>query len=287
MTRIILLFCFALFSISSFSQVEDTNKNLSDNALPTLLPAKKQKGSLYLLWGYTRCAYSKSNIHFVDNSNDYHPATGRYNQYDFTIYDAKATDRSDFNLIKDVVNITVPQFVCRVGYYLNNKKDFAIEINYDHAKYVVNNYQTVRVKGTFNGNYVDKDTIMDPDNFLHFEHTDGANFWMFNFVKRWKLYEPSKLFNVGFVVKPGAGFVYPRTDVTLFGERLNNKWHIAGWIVGVESGLRIEFLKHGIIEFVGKGSFADYTHVLVLGKSGKANHHFFTGQLSLTIGASF
>jgi hypothetical protein len=277
--KLIVFSIYSFFSLFSFSQTETTIQ-------PVSKPLKQ--GNIYLMFGYTRCAYSKSNIHFVDHSNTYYPETGKYHDYDFTIYDAKANDRPDFDKIKDVINITIPQFVFRVGYYFNNKKDFGIELNYDHAKYVVNNYQTVRVKGTFNGNYVDKDTIMDPKNFLHFEHTDGANFWMINFLKRWKLYEPSKNFNLGFVVKPGGGIVYPRTDVTMMGTRLNNKWHIAGWIVGLESGFRVEFLKNGVFEFMGKGSFADYTNVLVLGKgNGKANHHFFTGQLTMTIGAMF
>jgi hypothetical protein len=249
---------------------------------------KLRKGSFYVMFGYTRCTYSKSDIHFVDHSNTYYPETGKYHDYDFTIYNATAKDRPDFDKIKDVINITIPQFVVRGGYYFNNKKDFGIEINYDHAKYVVTDYQTVRIKGNFNGNYIDKDTILDPTNLLHFEHTDGANFWMLNFIKRWKLYQPSKNFNIGFVVKPGGGIVYPRTDVTMLGTRLNNKWHIAGWMAGLESGFRIEFLKHGVFEFMGKGSYADYRNVLVLGRgNGKANHHFFTGQLTMTLGAIF
>jgi hypothetical protein len=274
------LFCFLLSTAFSLAQTEAITTNT--------LSSKKKKGSFYLMWGYTRAWYSKSDLHFTNNSNKYYEETGRYHDYDFTVYDAKAKDRPDFDAIKDVANITIPQFVVHAGYYFNNKKDFGIEINYDHTKYVVTNYQKVRVKGTFNGNYVDKDTILDPDNFLHFEHTDGANFWMINFIKRWKLYEPSKKFNVGYVVKPGAGIVYPRTDVTMFGTRLNNDWHIAGWIVGLESGLRIEFLKNGVFEFVGKGVYADYAKSLVLGKgNGKAKHHFFAGQLTMTLGASF
>ena len=54
------------------------------------LSSKKQKGNFYFLWGYTRCKYSKSTIHFVDHSNKYYPETGRYHDYDFTIYDAQA-----------------------------------------------------------------------------------------------------------------------------------------------------------------------------------------------------
>ena len=275
----ILALIFSL-SFASFSQTDTTSQSVSKK--------KKKKGSIYLMWGYTRCAYSKSDIHFVDRSNTFYPATGQYHDYDFTIYDAQAKDRPDFDAIKDVVNITIPQFVVHAGYYFNNKKDIGFEISYDHSKYVVTDYQKVRIKGTFNGTYVDKDTILNPNNLLHFEHTDGANFWMGNFLKRWKLYEPSKNLNIGVVVKPGAGIVYPRTDVTMLGTRLNNKWHIAGWIVGLESGIRVEFLKHGVFEFMGKASYADYRQVLVLGKgNGKANHHFFTGQLTMTLGGYF
>ncbi len=274
---------FILFLFISITSVAQE----SEPKVGTLV-APKQKGSFYFSWGYTRCAFSKSDIHIKNNSNTYYPETGRTHNYDFTVYDAKATDRPDFNAIPDVINITIPQFVARIGYYFNNKQDLGIEINYDHAKYVVNDYQNVRVKGTFNGNYVDTDTILDPTNFLHFEHTDGANFLMVNLLKRWKFYEPSKKFNIGLVGKPGAGIVIPRTDVTMYGTRLNNNWHIAGWIVGLEGGVRMEFLKYGVFEFTGKGAFANYTKSLVLGKgNGQANHHFFVGQLTATIGACF
>lgn len=280
MTRFSILLLLLLSQLAGLAQTEA--------AATSTVSSSKRKGKFYLMWGYTKCAFSKSTIHFSNHSNTYYPETGRYHDYDFTVYNAVAHDRPDFDKIKDVVNITIPQFVGRVGYYFNNKQDIGIEINYDHAKYVVDDYQKVRVKGTFNGVYTDKDTILDPRNFVHFEHTDGANFWMLNFVKRWKLYNPSKRFNVGLVAKPGVGIVFPRTDVTIYGTRLNNKWHVAGWIVGVEGGVRAEFLRYGVFEFMGKGSFADYTTCLVLGKgNGKARHHFFTGQLTMTLGVMF
>lgn len=262
------LFLFVGIFFSSFSQTDSL---------------KKKNKQWYFSWGYTRAKYSKSTLHFQNNSNKYNEFTGKNDNYDFTVYDAVAHDRPDFDQIYDVINITIPQFVTRLGYSFNNK--WGIEINYDHTKYVVNDYQKVRVKGQVNNNYFDQDTILDPSNFLHFEHTDGANFWMVNAVRRISLFKPNKNFEASWVLKPGAGIVFPRTDVTLFGERLNNNWHVAGWIVGFESGLRMEFFKYGFFEFVGKGSFADYTACLVLGKgNGKARHHFFTGQLTATIG---
>lgn len=269
-TAILLL---VIVSFNSYSQKDSLNSN-------------RKKGSFYFVWGYTRAWYSKSDIHISDHSGKIrNNNTGVPTDYDFTVYNASASDRPDFRGIVDVVNITIPQFIAHAGYYFNNKQDIGIEINYDHAKYVVNDYQKVHVKGTFNGNSVDKDTVLDPKNFLHFEHTDGANFWIVNFLKRWKFYNPSKMLHIGWVAKAGPGIVYPRTDVTIFGERLNNNWHLAGWIVGLETGLRVEFLKYGVFEFTGKGSYANYMKVLVLGKgNGKANHTFFTGQLSATIG---
>ncbi|MBA2612325.1 MAG: hypothetical protein H0U95_10165 [Bacteroidetes bacterium] len=266
-----LLFIFSLTFFTGFSQTDSL---------------KKKKKQFYVTWGYTRAKYSKSTIHFKNHSGKFNDYTGKTDNYDFTIYNAVAEDRPDFEKIKDVINITVPQYVFRIGYIFNSK--WGIELNYDHTKYVVTDWQNVHVKGMVNNNYFDQDTILNPTNFLHFEHTDGANFWMINLVRKVSLFKAKKNFEASWVLKPGAGVVIPRTDVTLFGERLNNNWRVAGWIVGVESGLRMEFFKNGFFEFVGKGSFADYTNCLVLAKgNGKANHYFYTGQLTATLGLKF
>jgi hypothetical protein len=246
----------------------------------------KKNSHWYAAWGYTRAAYSKSTIHFRDVSGKYHDLTGKTANYDFTVYNVTASDKPDFDKLPDVINITIPQYVARIGYTINDK--WGIELNYDHTKYVVDDWQKARIKGEIDGSQVDGDTILDPNRFLHFEHTDGANFWMINAVRRWLLYKPADCFKLSWVLKPGAGVVIPRTDVTLFGEHLNNRWHLAGWIVGVETGVRAEFLRNGFFELVTKGSFADYRQSLVLGKgNGTASHHFFTGQVTATLGIKF
>lgn len=269
--------------IFSFNQVIFANTIAKSDSIKK----KGLNGLFFLSWGYNRNWYSKSDIR-IQNSNP-QLINGKYYTYDFTVYNATASDRPDFDQIKDVANITIPQFGFRVGYFFNNKQDFGIEINYDHAKYVVNNYQKVRVKGQINGDYFDKDTILDPDNFLHFEHTDGANFWMINFIKRWKLIESkNKKHNIGLIVKPGFGIVYPRTDVTIFGNRINNQWKISGIIAGVEAGLRVEFLKNGFLEFTGKGAYANYINAIVQGKGyGKASHKFWVAEAILMLGYQF
>ena len=237
-------------------------------------PSKKKNKQFYFSWGYTHAIYSKSTIHFKNTSNKFNEYRGKPDNYDFTIYNVTAKDRPDFDKIKDVINMTIPQFVGRVGYMFNKK--WGIEMNYDHTKYVVDDWQRTHIKGQIDGVAIDKDTTMNPDRFLHFEHTDGANFWMLNAIRKFEFYQPTKNFCASVILKPGAGVVFPRTDVTIFGQELNNDWHVAGWIVGVESGLRIEFMKYGLFEFVGKGSYADYRRCFILGRgNGNANHHFF------------
>lgn len=272
MTRLLLTILLLSLKISAFAQNDSITKK-----------SNKKQTQWYLAWGYTKAVYSKSTIHFKNLSNRYNPATGRIDYYDFYIHNVTAHDRPDFDKIKDVVNITIPQFVIHGGYSFN--KNSGIEINYDHTKYVVDDYQQARLSGHFNNVPVDSITILDPEKFLHFEHTDGANFFMVNYVRRWKLVEPNKNFKLSWTLKPGGGVVIPRTFVSLFGQTLNNNWKVAGWIVGVESGLRIEFLKNGFFEFVGKCAYADYVNAFVLGKGhGKASHRFFAGQLTATLG---
>lgn len=247
---------------------------------------KYKKSQFYATWGYTSAAYSKSDIHFQNLSGAHNEYTGRTDYYDFTIHQATAHDRNDFYKIKDVANITIPQFVLHAGYYFSEKWGF--EMNYDHTKYVVDDNQKVRVTGQFNNVWVDNDTLLDPATFLHFEHTDGANFWMVNLIRKWKLYEPNVKFQCSWLLKPGAGIVLPRTDVTLFGQNLNNDWKVAGYIVGLETGLRLEFLKYGVFELVSKGTYANYVNAFVIGKgNGKASHHFFCTQITASIGLKF
>lgn len=245
------------------------------------------KSNFYLGWGYNRDWFSESTIH-LENSKP-QLIDGKNYTYDFKVYNVKAHDRPQFNRIHDIANITIPQFSVRGGYYFNNKSDCGIELNYDHAKYVVTDNQKVRASGQVNGLYFDQDTILDPINFLHFEHTDGANFFMIAFIKRFNLLNTKNDKNhLGICIKPGFGFVYPRTDVTIFGSRLNNKWKIAGIDAGLEISLRAELFRHLFFEFSGKAVYANYINALVQGKGfGKASHHFYAFENILVCGYQF
>ena len=248
------------------------------------LPTKKKKGTFYVGFGYNKDWFTRSDIHFQNNSNTLNPVTGNIDSYDFVLENTKANDRPGFEDIF-VTDISIPQYVYRLGYYFNDKHDMGIEISFDHIKYVVDPGQSVFVKGQIFNSPVNE--VRSLEDWLRFEHSDGGNLLQLNWLKRWQLFSnPKGSLKLAAVVKPGAGIVIPRTDVTLWGERLNNRFHIAGYVVGVEAGLRAEFFKYGFFEATGKAAYANYTNVLVIGE-GKANHKFGLAEVIAHLGFQF
>ena len=239
------------------------------------LKFQKETG-FYFSWGYNKDYFSKSDIHFKNSGTD---------NYDFKLIDAKAKDLPGLKSILKT-DLSIPQYVYRIGYYFKKKTQFGIEINFDHAKYIVYDNQTLRVTGQIRGRTFDKDTLVD-NNFIHLEHTNGANFLMANMLYRIKIYE-SKNQNsaLSLIFKTGMGTVIPKTDVTFMGTRLDNKFHIAGFVAGEEITLRYRIYRGIISEFSSKNAYANYFNALGVG-TGKVSHSFFTTMLILTLGYQF
>lgn len=210
----------------------------------------------YLQWGWNREAYTRSTIHFVNEG-----------QYDFYWKKVSAKDKPDFQAIL-TKNVTIPQFSFRIGYEIS--PDWYLELNHDHAKYVVTPGQPIHMVGEVQGESWDTYTPLNNDSF-HFEHTNGANFWMLMAARRITL--PDVDHRLSLFAKAGAGVVVPMTDVTLFGVRLNNRFHLAGYIVGVEGSVRYRVWKGGYLDLAAKTGFADYTNALTV-EGGKASHSF-------------
>jgi len=215
---------------------------------------KKMLSGMYLQWGYNSEAYTRSTIHFrMSNGND------------FKLHNVVAHDKGDFDAIyKKPSQISIPQYNYRIGFYLNRKHTKALEINFDHTKYVVTDGQKVRVTGVIDGQQVDGDSILNRDNFLHFEHTDGANFLHLNYVSQHVLlYTASKsrpLFTA--LWKAGAGINIPRSDFTWKGSRLNNNFHVAGYNISAEAGIRLYVFPHLFLELTGKTGYVKYLNAL-------------------------
>ena len=245
-----------------------------------------QKGKLlkgmYLQWGYNTEWYTKSNIHFRLSNGD-----------NFTLNKAKAHDKPDLAAIyKAPTDISIPQYNYRLGFYLNETHTKAIEINFDHIKYVVTDGQKVRVTGKIGGVQINADSILDPQRFLHFEHTDGGNLLHFNYVqqKTLKMNAAKTRPLLNLIWKAGAGINIPRTDFTYKGDRLNNAFHVAGYNVSGEAGARFYFSKRLFFEGTGKTGYVRYVNALVntnAAKGNRASHGFGYFELIGLIGYDF
>ncbi|MEI8053161.1 MAG: hypothetical protein WCH52_05390 [Bacteroidota bacterium] len=237
MKRFFLFLLPMIFAVTSYGQTKQ----------------KKIKG-MYIQWGYNTEWYSNSNIHFkLSNGSD------------FVIHSAKASDKPDLDAVyKKPIDISIPQYNYRIGFYLNDEKTRAIEINFDHAKYVVNDFQKVHVTGIIEGIAVDGDSILNPSSFLHVEHTDGANWLHINYVQQKNIkknFDKTRpLFNL--IGKAGLGINIPRTDFTWKGDRLNNNFHVAGYNLSIEGGIRYYFSKKFFLEGTGKTGYVRYMNAL-------------------------
>lgn len=236
---------------------------------------KNIKRQVYATWGWNKDYFSTSTLHFHDPSAN----------YDFKLFKVKAKDRPNYNSILSGFNdFAIPQYSYRIGYYFKNKPMRGLEFNFDHTKYVMNDSQYVHMEGHIGESQFNQDTLINA-NFLKFEHTNGANFFLINYFTSYNLFE-RKNFSIAAFGKAGAGVVVPKTDVTLFGTRLDNKFHLAGWIVGTEGDMRFTFFRHVYLEGGLKVSYADYVNVLVIG-DGKANHSFATFEWLWMFGFQF
>lgn len=267
---------------------------LAADSMAQLIPiTAKNKGTFYFMWGYNRDWFSKSDIHFKGTYPDspLTPVEARGKQYDFTLVGAKAVDRPQFNHIADW-NVTIPQFYYRFGYIFPGENFSGIEVGFDHVKYVMVSDQTLRVQGTVYDSTiesvanVDRDMLVG-DEFVHFEHTNGANYLMLSFVRGMPLLRTrSEMHTVMCYVKPGAGIVIPRSDVTINRVRKNNEFHVAGYVAGLEVSFRYVLAGHVYLETAAKGCYANYTNVLTT-DGNSANHYFTSFEWLFSLGYQF
>ncbi len=225
---------------------------------------------MYAQWGYNRDWFSKSSLHFKNGD-----------KYNFTIHDAVAHDKPDFKgFLKTPFDITIPQNSIRLGFYLNKSHTRAIEINFDHTKYVVDD-QRARITGKIHGEQIDMDTMI-AEPFLHLEHTNGANFLMINYVAQNHLLQRKNI-RLNTIYKLGGGVVVPRSDVTIMGKELDNKYHLAGYVLAAEGGIRFYPLKKWFLELTAKGGYANFLNALTV-ENGTVKHHFYFAEVIGLVG---
>lgn len=237
---------------------------------------KERKGEFYFSWGYNTEWYTRSDVHVSQ------PSLGN----DYTLNNVNAHDHRgwDEGLLSKALSI--PQYNYRIGYIFNKKRGLGVEINFDHTKYLIKDGQTINVTGTMGGSPVNTNINFADTNGYHYYLNNGANFLLFNFVKRWHwLGNTTKNFKVDLLAKAGIGPVIPHVDNSFAGEQNHPHFQFGGLNTGAEGVIRATFYKYVYLEYCNKLDYARYSNLTVY--EGTAKQNFGTYEMILNLGVTF
>jgi hypothetical protein len=243
--------------------------------------ATERKGTMFVSWGYNRDYFTQSDLHFTGPG------------YDFTLKDVVAKDRQSpfsFDTYLNPVNLSIPQYNLKIGYYLDDKH--YLSISQDHMKYVMNADQAASITGSihagtpYDGDYNNDPIVVSPD-LLQFEHTNGLNYTELSTGITEPLWQSKNgKHALSLNASIGGGPVVPRSDVTLFGVHGDNIFHLAGYGVSGTVGLKADITKNIFIQGDVKSGYINLPDVLTMGEQ-RADHHFGFMEAYVTAGYSF
>ena len=257
-----------LLGLASTGRAQIAGPMATPTATLAGVPTTRDHGSVYLNWSYNRDWYTKSDIRFKNDKSD---------DYDFTFHDAVAHDHPSMSDFWKLSNLTVPQYDLTVGYMFHDKHDLGIEVSWNHLKYVVDDFQTMRVSGQIRGYKFDRDTVVTPD-FVHLQHTNGNNYLMVNLVKRWQL-KAGRHVALSAIGKVGGGPMISYTISSIFTSHAEGPFHYEGWVAGASGGLRLELYKYFFLSSDFQGAYARYTNSYIgADRLGRVTHQFGSAQ---------
>lgn len=236
---------------------------------------------MFIFWGWNRAAFSKSDIRF------------RGNGYDFTLNNVVAHDRpSELNLTYiDPTKLSTPQFNFRFAYFI--KDNLALVVAQDHMKYVMDQEQTV----DYNGKVTDPkyaamvqngQVNLADEQFLTFEHTDGLNYVNVG-LEKYKNLSSKKNFDIFWAYGGGAGVLFPKSNVKLFGNERSDRYHIAGFGLDARSSISFVFWNHIMARVEGKFGYINMPDIKTTlnNKPDKASQDFVFYQVNFGVGYVF
>ena len=247
---------------------------LANNAVYAQNKKTPRKKEFYFSWGYNKDWFTRSNVKINQ------PSLG--NNYSFVNIAGHDHPGWDDGLFKKP--ISVPQYNYRIGLFINKEKGIAVEINFDHTKFIFAD-QAAQIKGTLNNRYVDSTVNFGKPNFYYYLN-NGANFLLFNIVKRWHFYATkNENIKIDLLAKAGIGPVIPHVDNRFFGNSNDPGFQFGGWNVGLEGVVRATFFNYAFIEYCNKLDYARYSNLKIY--KGTASHAFGTYEMIVNLGVTF
>ncbi|MCO5273452.1 MAG: hypothetical protein M9900_00865 [Flavobacteriales bacterium] len=235
---------------------------------------------VFLQWGYNRAQFSTSDIRFTGPG------------YDFTLNSVVAKDRPEPFSLNGYFNpkyLWIPQYNYRAGWFPSER--WSISIGLDHMKYVMVRGQQVAYTGHLgdDGNgrqYAGSGQLDLTPDLLTYEHTDGLNLLsveLDHYLRLW--HSGNGLHALYFTPGLFAGPVIPRTDVRLFGEGLNNRFHLAGYGIGAQAGIFALVHDRIFVRARVHAGFINLPDVLTTGTADeRAKQHFYFIEEQVVLG---
>jgi len=149
----------------------------------------------------------------------------------------------------------------------------------------------VLVTGTINNNpgyngYVlfRQNNAPNADSSSYYYLNNGANFLLFNIVKRWHLLmDKSENLKLDLLGKFGVGPVIPHVQDKFFNQPPNDQhFQLGGWNTGLEGAIKATFYQYVYLEFSNKLDYARYSGLRIY--DGTARQAFGTYELILSLG---
>ena len=240
----------------------------------------QRKHEFYFSWGYNTEWYTNSNVHISQ------PSLGN----NYTFENVEGHDHRGWDGQFFTKAISIPQYNYRLGYVFNEEKGLAFEVNFDHTKYIFADNQVVHIKGTVNGEPYDnhvrfvENDAPNADSSSYYFLNNGANFLLFNIVKRWHLIANKKrTVQIDGLAKFGVGPVIPHVQDKFFDQPANDPhFQFGGWNTGIEGALRVTFFRYVYLEYTNKLDYARYSGLKIY--KGTAKQAFGTYEMILNLG---
>jgi hypothetical protein len=249
---------------------------------PPPRPKNWRKHELYFSWGYNKEWYTRSNVSVSQ------PSLGN----SFTFKSAIGVDHPGWENEQFFTKaLSIPQYNYRLGYTIDREKGWGVEINFDHTKWLFRDNQMVQLVGKVNGKPYDgqvlfADSVAGSDSSSYHYLNNGANFLLFNVVKRWCLWENRKgTIRFDGLAKFGVGPLIPHVQVKYFDQPGNDPhFQLGGWNVGLEADIKATFFQYVFLEYGNKLDYARYSNLKIYQGTGK--QAFGTYEMILSLGVS-
>ncbi len=275
-------FVFIIVLLPLFGLSQQSGSQIITSSPSKTSGKKVRKHELYFSWGYNKEWYTNSNVSVSQ------PSLG--NSYTFT--NVKGVDHPGWENEQFFTKaLSIPQYNYRLGYFIDRDKGWGVEINFDHTKWLFPNNQYVNIKGKINnqpfeGKAFFSDSVAGSDSSSYHYLNNGANFLLFNVVKRWHIWANKKqtimLDGLG---KLGVGPVIPHVQVKYFDQPQNDEhFQLGGWNAGLEADLKVTFFQYVYVEYANKLDYARYTNLKIY--QGTDKQAFGTYEMILNLGIS-